>query len=397
MDTLDITRISDFQADIDALAGISAVPRILDLICRTTGMGFATVARITPERWVACAVQDNIGFGLKPGGELKVETTPCHDIHQSLKPIVFDDIADDPHFTTLHTPALYGLKSYIAVPIMMADGRCFGTLCAFDTRAARVNRPEIIGLFGLSAELIAQHLDSQRCMAAAQAELAEARKAAERREQFIAVLGHDLRNPLGAIMSGVTLLEAMPLNDRGARLVTMMQTCTARMNELIGNVLDFARGRLGSGIALDIRQEIRLEPVLEQVISELRTSWPERVISVDYDLRSPVDCDGGRIAQLFSNLLGNALTYGAPDEPVRVIARSAAGRFELQVANGGRQIPADIMTRLFQPFVRGHGQSTQQGLGLGLYIASEIARAHGGELIATSTSEETRFVMQIPA
>jgi sigma-B regulation protein RsbU (phosphoserine phosphatase) len=169
------------------------------------------------------------------------------------------------------------------------------------------------------------------------------------------------------------------------------------MTELIENVLDFARGRMGAGIVLDIRQDIRLEPVLEQVISELRTSWPERVISVAYDLRSPVDCDGSRIAQLFSNLLGNALTYGAPDEPVRVSARSRERKLELQVANGGQQIPADIMTRLFQPFVRGHGQLTQQGLGLGLYIASEIARAHGGELTATSTPEETRFVLQIPA
>ena len=283
------------------------------------------------------------------------------------------------------------------MPIILPGGRFFGTLCAIDSRPARVNTPEIIGMFELYAELIAHHLDTHSHMAAAQSELAEAQKTAELREQFIAVLGHDLRNPLGAIISGVTLLEKMSLDERGVRLVAMMQTCTARMTELIENVLDFARGRMGTGIALDIHQDIRLEPVLEQVISELRTSWPERVISVDYDLRSAVDCDGSRIAQLFSNLLGNALTYGAPDEPVRVSVRSREGKLELQVANSGQQIQADIMTRLFQPFVRGHGQSTQQGLGLGLYIASEIARAHRGELTATSTPEETRFVLKIPA
>ena len=88
MDTLDITRISDFQTDIDAVAGIAVARRILDLVCRTTGMGFAAIARVTPERWVACAVQDNIGFGLKPGGELKVETTLCHEIRESLNTIV---------------------------------------------------------------------------------------------------------------------------------------------------------------------------------------------------------------------------------------------------------------------------------------------------------------------
>ncbi len=396
MDALEPITKHDFQADIDAVAGIAAVPRILDLVCRTTGMGFAAVARVTPDRWVACEVQDNVGFGLAAGGELKVETTLCHEIRQSHKTIVFDNAPEDPLYATHHTPATYGLKSYISVPILLPDGQFFGTLCAIDSRPAKVNTPEIIGMFELYAELIAHHLDSHDHMIAAQFELAEAQKAAELREQFIAVLGHDLRNPLGAISSGVTLLEKTPLNERGASLVAMMQKCTGRMAELIENVLDFARGRLGAGISLDVRKDTRLEPVLHQVISELRTSWPDRIISVDYDLGYPVDCDGSRIAQLFSNLLGNALTYGAPDQPVRVRAKSDAGLFELSVANGGQPISDAAMGRLFQPFVRGDGQAMSQGLGLGLYIASEIARAHGGELSATSTPEETRFTLKIP-
>lgn len=396
MDALEQISKHDFQADIDAIAGIAAVPRILDLVCRTTGMGFAAVARVTPERWVACEVQDNADFGLKPGGELKVETTLCHEIRQSGRAIVFDNADDDLRYATHHTPAIYGLKSYISVPILLPGGNFFGTLCAIDTQPARVNTPEIIGMFELYAELIAHHLDSHDHMIAAQFELAEAQRAAELREQFIAVLGHDLRNPLGAISSGVTLLEKTPLNERGASLVAMMQKCTGRMAELIDNVLDFARGRLGAGIRLNIRKDTRLEPVLNQVVSELRISWPDRAISIDYDLRHPVDCDVSRIAQLFSNLLANALTHGAPDQPVRVSAKSGEGAFELFVANGGQPIPDANMARLFQPFVRGDGLMTSQGLGLGLYIASEIARAHGGALTATSTPEETRFTLQIP-
>jgi signal transduction histidine kinase len=397
MDVLEHMGQYDFGPDIKAVAGIAAVPRILDLVCRTTGMGFAAVARVTPEHWVACEVQDNVGFGLLPGSELKVETTLCHEIRQSGKTIAFDNADDDPHYATHHTPAIYNLKSYISVPIVLPDGRFFGTLCAIDSRPARVNTPEVIGMFELYAELIAHHLDSHDHMIAAQSELAEAHRAAELREQFIAVLGHDLRNPLGAISSGVTLLERTPLNERGASLVAMMQKCTGRMTELIENVLDFARGRLGAGITLDIRKDTRLEPILHQVISELRTSWPDRTIFVDYDLHHPVDCDGSRIAQLFSNLLGNALSYGAPDEPVRVGAKSGEGTFELFVANGGQPISDAAMARLFQPFARGNGQSLQQGLGLGLYIASEIARAHGGELRAISGPEETRFTLKIPA
>lgn len=111
MDALEQISKHDFQADIDAIAGIAAVPRILDLVCRTTGMGFAAVARVTPERWVACEVQDNADFGLKPGGELKVETTLCHEIRQSGRAIVFDNADDDLRYATHHTPAIYGLKT----------------------------------------------------------------------------------------------------------------------------------------------------------------------------------------------------------------------------------------------------------------------------------------------
>lgn len=396
MDALGLTGKHDFQADLDAVAGISAVPRILDLVCRTTGMGFAAVARVTPERWIACRVQDNVTFGVRAGDELKVETTLCHEIRQTRQPIVFDNVSEDPRYAAHHTPLIYGLKSYISVPIILPGGRFFGTLCAIDSQPARVNTPEVIGMFELYAELIAHHLDGHEHIMAAQNQLVEAQKAAELREHFIAVLGHDLRNPLGAIASGVALLERTPLNERGLALVAMMQKCTGRMTELIENVLDFAHGRLGGGITLGTRAAVALEPVLHQVVSELRTTKQDRVIIETYDLRGPVTCDPDRIAQLFSNLLGNALNYGAADQRVRVGAQSRSGEFELFVANGGRPIPEDVMARLFQPFVRGGGEAQPQGLGLGLYIASEIARAHGGTLQVVSNASETRFTLKIP-
>lgn len=387
----------DFKSDIEAIGRIDAVATILDVVCRTTGMGYAAVARVTEDRWICCSSKDELAFGLAPGDELKIETTFCHEIRQSGLPVIIDNVAEDPIYAKHHTPAMYGLQSYISMPIFLADGRFFGTLCAIDPKPAKINTPEIIGMFKLFAELIAQHLDGQDRLKQSEIQLIEAQKAADLREQFIAVLGHDLRNPLGAITSGVTLLEKTPLNERGASLVAMMQKCTSRMTELIENVLDFARGRMGAGISLDVQSGAHLEPVLHQVISELRVSWPERTVAVDYDLAEPVNCDPSRIAQLFSNLLGNALTYGAPDEPVRVGVKSDAAGFELFVANGGAPISDAAMAKLFQPFVRGDIQSSQQGLGLGLYIASEIAGAHGGELTAVSTVDETRFTLRIPA
>src|SRR5258708_37961330 len=101
---------TDFANDIAAVQRIDAVPRILEIVCRSTGMGFAAVARVTDERWVCCAVRDDIDFGLQPGGELKVETTICHEIRRSDQAIAIDHVAEDEVFAKHHTPAMYGFQ-----------------------------------------------------------------------------------------------------------------------------------------------------------------------------------------------------------------------------------------------------------------------------------------------
>src|SRR5580704_15339575 len=189
-------RAQDFQTDIESVRRIEAVPTILDVVCRTTGMGFAAVARVTEDRWIACSVRDEIDFGLKPGGELKVETTICNEIRECREAVIIDHVAEDAVYSGHPTPAMYGFQSYISMPILLRDGRFFGTLCAIDPRPARVNTPETIGMFRLFAELIAYHLDAGEQVASSEASLLDERKSSELREQFIAVLGHDLRNPL---------------------------------------------------------------------------------------------------------------------------------------------------------------------------------------------------------
>jgi sigma-B regulation protein RsbU (phosphoserine phosphatase) len=120
------------------------------------------------------------------------------------------------------------------------------------------------------------------------------------------------------------------------------------------------------------------------------------VIETDFVLMEPVNCDRNRIAQLLSNLLGNAVAHGAANMPIRAQARSDGKTLELSVANAGDPIDPAAFERLFQPFFRQEVRPNQQGLGLGLYICSEIARAHGGAITVTSSSEETRFTLRIP-
>jgi GAF domain-containing protein len=146
----------EFRPDIEIVALIAAIPAILTVVSRVTGMGFSAVARVTPDRWVCLAANDEIGFGLKPGGELKVETTICHEIRQSGGEVVIDHVGRDEVYRNHHTPAMYGFESYISVPIVLRDGSFYGTLCAIDPKPAKLNDPGIIGMFRLFAEFIAR-------------------------------------------------------------------------------------------------------------------------------------------------------------------------------------------------------------------------------------------------
>jgi signal transduction histidine kinase len=381
-------------ADISAVSQIDAVASILEVICHTTGMGFAAVARVTRDRWVACAVRDEIAFGLLPGGELDVKTTICDEIRDSGRPVIIDHVAEDEQFRSHHTPRIYGLQSYISMPIVLPSGAFFGTLCAIDPRPARLNRPEVIGMFKNFAQLIAFHLDAQERAARQDAALVDAREAADLREQFIAILAHDLRNPLASIDAGINVLlrrgpDEKTLRDVGGHI----RNSAKRMAGLIDDMLDFAKGRLGGGLSLESNPDAPLQEHLEQVIGELR-DVSENAIEAQITLLHPVNCDAKRIAQVASNLVANALRHGAPDQPIRVWARTDGQSFKLTVANQGEAIDPVVMRQLFQPFFR--GRSSNQGLGLGLYIASEIARAHGGKIEVASSEEETLFTLRIP-
>ena len=386
----------DFQADIDAIALIDAVPTILDVVCRTTGMRFAAVARVTDGRWITCKSLDKIDFGLKPGDELKVETTICHEIRQSREPVVIDHVADDEAFCGHPTPAMYGFQSYISMPIVRRDGGFFGTLCAIDPEPARLKNPETIGMFELFAELIAAHLDASDELASARSALRDERELSELREQFIAVLGHDLRNPVGSIEAGINVLLRAGLDEKSRGVVGLMRGSAVRIRGLIDNVMDFARARLGDGLVLEIDRDRPLEPILEQVVSEIRTMDPDRRIDSSFAITRPVPCDQARIAQMFSNLLGNAISHGSAREPVVAGAATRDGHFELWVANSGTPIPEAMLAGLFKPFFRAGSKQSREGLGLGLYIASEIARVHGGTLQVASDDTETRFTFRMP-
>lgn len=133
---------------------------ILAQVCARTGMGFAAVARVTEDRWIACQVLDKIGFGLEPGGELELRQTICNEIRQHPRAIVFDDAVDDPAWETHPVPRFYGFRSYASLPVFLVDGSFFGTLCALDPEPRRVATEEVLATLREAANRVAEILSA---------------------------------------------------------------------------------------------------------------------------------------------------------------------------------------------------------------------------------------------
>ena len=383
------------RQDIRRIGSIHEVPLILEACRAATGMGFTAIARVTEDRWITCASLDHVGFGLLPGDELDVSSTICHEVRACRDTIVIPDVDASDVYRAHHTPRRYGFKSYISVPIIRSDGSFWGTLCAIDPEPHKLG-PQVSATFQLFAHLLAHELDREEELESGRAALASERDTARLREEFIAIVGHDLRNPIAAVSDGVSMLSKRPSEERTAMLIPEMQRAIASAEQIITNLLDFARGRLGAGIDVVAPRPVPLEPVLRDVVGEIE-QIASQAIEVTIDLPRPIRADPQRLGQLLSNLLGNAVVHGAANAPIRVEARVQGGMLRLAVTNQGAPIPEDIRPSLFLPFSR-RGKASLQGLGLGLYIASQIAEAHGGRIdVESDEANGTTFVLAMPA
>ncbi|WP_203008014.1 GAF domain-containing sensor histidine kinase [Pseudomonas paraversuta] len=385
-------------ADIATINRISAVPAILQVITEMTGMRFAAVARVTQQTWTACAVLDNLGFGLQAGGELDLISTLCFESMTSHLPIIIDQASADPMYQHHATPKMYRFESYITIPVFRTDGTFFGTLCALDPEPARLKNSAIQSTMESFSRLLSLQIEAEENLQRTEMALIKERENAELREQFIAVIGHDLRNPLFSITTAAERLLHKHPDPKTEHLVQHILTCGYRASQLVEDVLDFARGRLGGGIPLTLRECSDLDQVLRHVISEVQSVHPHRLIQLQIEPLDSIRCDSGRLAQLLSNLLANAITHGSATDPVHVEARILDRVFRLSVTNQGPPIPAEVMPYLFQPYYRPANDTPQAGLGLGLYIASQIALSHGGHVEVISNEQQgTVFTFEFEA
>ncbi len=229
------------------------------------------------------------------------------------------------------------------------------------------------------------------------AQLQERTETLRMNEMFIAVLSHDLRNPLNAVYSAAELMMKRSDDDVVRAMSQQIKTSGKRMRRMIDDLLDVARVRLGGGLMVK-HAPTELNELVERVVSEHQAVHPERKLDVKAvgDLTGRWDAD--RLAQMLSNLIGNALSHGDPAMPIRIeLDGRGADKVAFKVANGG-VIPKELLPHLFEPFRRGERVAgTKEGLGLGLYIVQQIVERHEGTIKVESSAETgTAFLIELP-
>lgn len=339
--------------DVTAIAQIDAVPRILEVVCRTTGMGFSAVARVTETQWIACAVRDEIAFGLTPGGELEIGTTICNEIRQHGRLVVIDDVATDEVFSCHPTPRQYGFRSYISVPILRQDGRFFGTLCAIDPKPARLNTPETVTMFTLFSELIAFHLDADDRVRELEARVAERTEAwrglaaqQERvREDERTRIARELHDELGQGLTALRLdigaaVEA--LNRKPRADLTRTRVALDSMATVVGSTFDSVE-RIVTELRPAVLDALGIGAAAEWLVSEFARHT---------GIRSTCTCKetevSPEVATALFRVLQEALTNvarHASASDVRVMLRQDGRNIALTVEDNGCGIPDSAMAQ----------------------------------------------------
>lgn len=341
----------DITPILESVASVKQINSILEVICSTANVSFAALAPAVSGRFFVAAIHGENSMDLSLGQELSL---------------------DDALMTTI--PIESKLSAVLILP--NSDG------------AVLENERVISHL----AELIGFHLSE---IVVQGQEFEHSKKLISDRERMIGILAHDVRNPIGAISNVAELLSRMELDSRLTKMAKLLYNSTQRMRSQVENILDFSRGHLGGGIKLYPNLEDSMEQVLLDVVA-LHQLGSSNEIKVDVSLSKSLFCDRLRVAQLLAALLSNAQLYGEPGSTVFLTITALDNEFVLSVRNKGEAIDKQVLQRLFLPYCKSDVNPSQQGIALGLYLSSEIAKAHNGELTVQSDNGFTTFTFVMP-
>jgi signal transduction histidine kinase len=283
-----------------------------------------------------------------------------------------------------------GPRSAVILPLK-ARGRTLGVINLASMAPGRMTRPSVVAVAQGVADRAAIAIDNARLYQ-------EAREAVKVREDVVAIVSHDLRNPLNAIsLSASTLIKREELDERTAKAAARIYSAADRAHRLIRDLLDFTQARVG-GIPVSPRPVVPGE-LARQVVEEIQSAYPERRLELRVEEEGRVNADPDRLAQVMANLIGNAVQHSPGGTTVRMVVRGEGDGVLFAVNNEGAPIPADQLPALFEPFQQGREKrrGAAGSLGLGLFISRQIVEAHRGRIEARSSAGEgTTFTVWLP-
>ncbi|ASZ14928.1 GAF domain-containing protein [Chitinophaga pendula] len=392
------------------------VSTMLEVVCRVTGMGFAAIARVTDDRWIACSVRDEIAFGLEAGGELTLETTICNEIRVHQQPVVIDHVEMDPRYNMHHTPLMYGFQSYISVPIVLKNGTFFGTLCAIDPKPAMLQNAKVLGLFHLFTELLAFHLQSLELMDisrdALQTVHQQLAETMDENRQYRHISSHNLQEPLRKIRFFSNLLVNTVEDgdvEKVKLLASKVNAGAQRVSMMIKDISAFSA--LNDPYMLF--EEVSLQRVVADVCAQLAPQLSIVKAHMEVGDLPVIQAIPAHMEQLFYHLIRNALKFARKDIPaeIRISAvavgqellpvqgRSAVMAYqEIRLEDNGIGIEGSQLENIFDIFSKlDSDQLLEAGSGIGLAYCRKIVRHHGGTIRAVSTpGEGTIFSIVLP-
>ncbi|MDU4058201.1 MAG: GAF domain-containing protein [Pseudomonas oryzihabitans] len=375
---------------VELLTSLDSVAALLRVVCDISGLGVATVAEVTEQRWIACAVEDRIAFGLQPGAELDLESTLCNHVRSSHDAVIISDVTQNPTYCDHPAPGLYGWKSYLSVPVFRPNGTFFGTLCAFDPQPApRLEQRPVIdtldGFARLLGELLAREEQRREASPGARGDL----DLTPLREQLLVLLEEDLQRPLQALAA-----QDLPTSAAQAE---PWQAEARRLAERSAAAADFVRVRLGHGLPLKLNLVEGVNERLTNLLATLQARFPDQTLGSELpELPAAVRLDLPRLLQAMGALLewvasrnpagGTLLLRGELDERC----------YRLAVESRTAVVDPGSLSQVFQPALTEATPEQPARLELSLYLAQEVARGHGGSLVARQENGRLRFILTLP-
>jgi len=381
---------SSIVESLELLASLDSVAALLRVVCDISGLGVAIVAEVTEERWIACAVEDRVAFGLRPGVELDLTSTLCNHVRSSHDAVIISDVAHNPTYCDHPAPGLYGWKSYLSVPVFRPNGTFFGTLCAFDPQPApRLEQRAVIetleGFARLLGELLAR--EEQR-----REETPGPRDEGDLqtlREQLLVLFEQELQPPLEALATSTLHADSADAQHWRAE--------ARRLAERSAEAADFVRARLGHGLPLKPALVDGVNERLVELIATLQARFPDQAFRSELPpLPAALRLDLSRLLQAMAALLEQAASHGEASGEIVLRGLIAERSYQLEVESNAAALDPATLGQLFQPALIPVDTPQPDRLDLGLYLAREIARGHGGSLVARLERGRQRFILTLP-